>query len=237
MRKGRIAIKYSLLITIIFITVLSSGCSFLEMYVKDRALDFADIFSISVGYGKGVDVRIHMTDMLYPCFGYSDMNVAGIRGRHIGQWREIHYGFPTGQLSALYHGVIMGRPEYRSLVFTYHDWVEFGMTNKKMLPRNVIYDILHSPFGVYDNRIRDMDYPGETWNFGIGFSFFLSFYIAVNPVEMVDFLAGFLLIDFMADDEYTRVRRERIQAEPTKAEKRALELIKRPPLGGTGRRN
>ncbi len=208
------------------------GCRTFTIYVHDRARDFADIFSASVGYGMGADVRLHVTDLFYPCIGHSEMLMTGFRGRYSGTWEERHLGFLAAQTEAAYYQFFGDRPDLWRIVTTYHDWEEKNYTNPRMIPKAILYDFVFSPFGTYDGTLRDTEYPVDTWVVGFGFSCFAALDVKVNLMELVDFFTGIVTIDVVGDDRLTRLRLKEEQSRKyTRAQEMAREAITRPPLG------
>ncbi len=78
------------LLFIISAVICCSGCAPFSVYIKDRGLDFIDCFRADIGVGIGVDVHVKVADLISLGFGVSGLDKVGMKGRHVGRWKDVH---------------------------------------------------------------------------------------------------------------------------------------------------
>jgi hypothetical protein len=224
--------KNALLFMLAAAAFAGSGCSLVQNYAADRFNDLADVVSAGVGLGYGFDARLHVSDLFYPCIGWSETKMVGLRGRNIGTWREAHYGFPCAQAAGIYYYFFTDNKNLWRLVYTYHNWEERDYSNPILIPKSLLYDLAISPFGSYDSTLTDSEYPADTWVIGAGFTLFFSMDFGLNLYELVDFALGFVTIDIVGDDILTRQRIcEEAMRKHTPSQEKVIKALQEPPLG------
>jgi hypothetical protein len=152
------------------------------LYVPDRVLDLLDVASVSVQLGTGVLLDVHATHAINATAGLRSSGGIGLHElRSLGMKSQAEGGIsllPFGAYS--YAGGLVGT----SGVVAAADSVAG----------------LHQPQGALYQELRDY------WEIGARvFAGIAGADVAVHPVQIVDFVAGFATIDLLNDD-FARTR-------------------------------
>ena len=97
-------LKLSIFVVLLFSAVFSSGC----MYMKDRALDFADIWTCKVGYGGPISVSAYPSGLFYGAAGISIQRNIGFIGRDMISEKATVYGVPFLNIGLPIVGLVKG---------------------------------------------------------------------------------------------------------------------------------
>ncbi len=152
------------------------------LYVPDRLLDVADVVSVSAQLGWGALLDVHATHAINVTLGLRSSGGVGLHEqRSLGLKSQAEGGvslFPFGVYS--YAGGLLG-------------------TSGVVAAADTVAG-LHRPQGALYQEFRDYWEIGARGMFG-----FLGADVAVHPIQLADFLAGFAGIDFLNDD-FARTR-------------------------------
>jgi hypothetical protein len=196
------------------VVLSTTGCA----YARARGLDLMDAVSVAVGYGEGLNVHVQASELVHASLGASQAAMYGTRGRFLGHWNEAKMGWPVTFL-------LLGRSEQApgsnkmktgllllSFLVPLQDWekvvfrsagavapppapelVHFCMINP-LFHHNVHHPLFRRP------RARRAPYrpSGE-----VSVSFMVAVVgarVAVDPVELGDFLLGVFGLDPAGDD-------------------------------------
>ena len=83
------------LLALTLLVLLNTSCGGTKTYLKDRALDLADMFKADIGIGLGIDARVKATELVNTGVGGSMSFRGGFKGRYAGFWFEVHSGIPV----------------------------------------------------------------------------------------------------------------------------------------------
>lgn len=147
------------------------------LYFPDRVLDLMDVVSVSAHVGPGAFIDVHATRAVQTAAGLRSVAGVGLHeGRSIGLQTKAEAGLTVLAVGGL---ATSGATVGTSGVQSGSDGI-FG---------------LHSPKDKLYQEFRDYWALGASATVGlVGFDF------DVHPVQLVDFLAGWLTIDFLHDD-------------------------------------
>ena len=166
----------------------SAGCSSVGSYFMARLADAADPFALEVSIGPGADVHANVTRWLGTAVGMSFQAAGvGFHGRYLGRIMRCTSG-------ALLFGASQGEVLSPS--------VAEGPAG--LSPRGGGWCLLMAPPG---DHLEDLAFgtlrPGRfgQWDLDVGASLIVGVHAGVNPVEMVDFVLGFVGIDIADDDD------------------------------------
>lgn len=203
-----------LLLTILLAASCSviTGCASGRVYFADRGRDAADIFTISVQKGIGVDAQI---SFITPAAGLTETLIGLEDGR-----------FVTNPISTIrpFHdsdsgSAVLGLP----LLFTFkgvQDRWDTVIEN-----RNKSYQLcLLLGFIPFEMKSSDKITPHYLTKVEVGASLFYGIRVGVNPGEFVDFLLGWFGVDMFGDDYGARKRKKHAEylADPTSEMTRTL---------------
>ena len=150
----------------------------LALYIPNRIMDAVDIVNLSVGVGPVLRAEVHTTRAF--AFGAgAGAEVIAVKGanRQYGVCRQAGYDMSF----AMFNEVSLVRDGTSRLV------IPFVIDERGFpIPNERLYE--------FYNGARDY------WEFGGSLALGLSGTLAISPVEMVDFIAGFFFIDLKDDD-------------------------------------
>ena len=177
----------------LFSITLTSGCA---TYVRDRMADAGDIITVTVGEGLGVTAKagpIH-TGLGY-CFDYYGLRCGEILKRNRGAWDFGEYrsgdfalvilavsGFWSNECNNL-----PKRAEVRGKTFE-SEWLNW-QGNGHFVP---FFDV---PSGHHGKGC-----PSQLTQMDIAIGVGISIRLGINPLELVDFILGFVGLDIYDDD-------------------------------------
>jgi hypothetical protein len=198
------------------VILATSGCT----YARARGLDLLDVASIGVGYGEGLNVHVQASELVHASLGGSQAAMYGTRGRFVGHWNEANLGWPVTFLlfGRSEHGPQRDETATGLLLLTFlvpfHDWEEvsfrgpgavappphaqqthFCMINP-LFHRYVHQPLFRGPRA--KEKIGPYRPSGE-----VSVSFMIVMVgarVAVNPVQLGDFLVGIFGLDPAGDD-------------------------------------
>ena len=206
------------------------GCAGLGRYFKNRALDFADIFTAKVGGGFGISAGVNLCGIFSAYTGISKSHRIGFEGRKAVEDTHTVLGPPFYTLlvpvaslargdfdrygnrplglfcvllSVLYPGdekIHRNPKKYLSLAASF---AEFSSAD---------YELGLYKIGAFLGLNKDVDDPlsggWRDYDIRIHICFFVSLEVGFNPIELTDFLLGWFGLDIMGDDE--RLRRHHL---------------------------
>jgi hypothetical protein len=157
------------------------------LYLQDRFLDMADFLRLKIGVG-GFGFNARGTALAQIGMVYTNGVFMGFDRRAWGIWREERYAWG---FSLAYH---------TEIATTYYAGNEFADPLSPWNDLNPRRGYIRNDEGWDDLRWRPFSAGAEV-HFGIGVD------VALYPEEVLDFVFGFFLIDFLHDDlanlEYT----------------------------------
>ncbi len=158
------------------------GCA-PDRYIAGRAEDFADIWDVGAGIGLPVPyVRAKLTDFLVMGAGCSRNTTLGWRGRYSG---------PAGISTEEQWGI----PFVRCVEEVYAD-EKFQLEVETWGPM-----ITKRWYPEGEERKLGREFNEKCW-IGLSFTMGLAARFGLNPLELGDWIAGFFLIDPLADDKW-----------------------------------
>jgi hypothetical protein len=164
------------------------GCA-PDQYVADRAQDFADCFDVGLGIGTPYPyLRAKATDILVGGVGYGKSYTVGWRGRYAGPAglsTEEQWAVPLIRcVEEVYSkDAATSEDRFRLEVETWGPCV-----TKRWYPEG-------------EGRRLGTDFSEYCW-LGVSATLGLSARVGLNPVELVDFLFGWFILDPLADDSW-----------------------------------
>ncbi|GEM_PF-1923079 len=201
----------------------SAGCAGLGRYFKNRALDFADIFTAKVGGGFGISAGVNLGGIFSAYTGVSKSHRIGFEGRKavedthtvlgppfytlvvpvaslvrgdFDRYNNRPLGLFCVLLSILYPGdekIHRNPNKYLSLAASF---AEFSSAD---------YELWLYKIGAFLGLNEDVDDPlsggWRDYDIRIHICFFVSLEVGFNPIELADFLLGWFGLDIMGDDE------------------------------------
>jgi hypothetical protein len=201
-----------IILLLILIVVLTSGCA---TYIKSRANDLADCFTVRGGFGVGLGVRAQVTNYLGASVGASrEGKRVGYFGRTSVQCRCLWFGPPVPQIFSpiqLVSGITdrysweSGECFGRAAIFlpctnfATSEGPSFLPDGFNLLAIN-LKEFLPEFLG--PKRVSPPT-PFLREKFFIEFGaalFWVNFDVGFNPVEFVDFLLGWTTLDITGDD-------------------------------------
>lgn len=157
-------------------------CPFLKpalLYIPNRLLDLLDIVTIDLGAGPEFGVDAKVTHWL---------QIGGMYGDRYFLGKDYARQLGGGYSSGWNYGFLCFTSERR-----YVDH-EFGTTMEFLLKRKSLGLAMPDEDFTYTHNIRDF------WEIGASAGWLITACVAVHPVEIVDFLAGFAMVDLKGDD-------------------------------------
>lgn len=157
-------------------------CPFLKpalLYIPNRLLDLLDIVTLNIGAGPEFGVDAKVTHWL---------QVGGMYGDKYFLGKDYARQLGGGYSSGWNYGFLCVASERR-----YVDQ-EFGTTKEFLLKRKSLSLAMPDEDFTYTLNIRDF------WEIGANAGWLITVGVAVHPVEIVDFFAGFAMIDLKGDD-------------------------------------
>jgi len=183
------------------VLVSTTGCH----YVSRRGHDFADMFKLSGGLHLGVSASARAFIFGYGA-GAAQSYRVGIEKKGIfGQWEEFEVGFPAINAWGIYDladGMYRnGESLERALGALYNQAFEEGFAGPR---REVYIPIIAMPLSYEESAeggIKEKHRFAEyCWVEGGGGAL-LSVRAGFNPLEFIDFLAGWTTLDIIGDDD------------------------------------
>lgn len=221
-------------LSVLLLLSCGSGCSNFHNYLRDRGLDFVDIFTFKAGSGFGVSTGVNLFGVFGAYTGISKTCRAGIEGRRFLKDEHSVLGPPLYTVIVPTVSVIRG--DYNrysnptlgvisvalSIVYPGDEKIHRNPERIKPFIESIaefstadfelfLYKIgallgLNEPVeDPLSGGLRDLD-------FRVSFCFFIEFEFGFNPVELLDFILGLFNIDIMGDD----TKREQEQQTPPK---------------------
>ncbi len=163
-------------------------------YCEDRLLDLVDIVGIKILAGGGVKAGIGIGPYRSPAsVGWYNYSKYGFEGRAAGIWQE-----SGGELIFPLEHEITAREGNRGLFENVDEY----------------YDIVAASENVSSYR----EYPLNRYrNYGdiqvTAFPFFVGVEANISPVQIGDFILGWLTIDIVQDDHASRLNEEEVEDE------------------------
>ncbi len=162
------------------------GCSSVGSYFMARLADAADPFALEVSIGPVADVHVNVTRWLGTAVGMSYQEGLGFHGRRFGR------------VSRCTSGALLFGASASEVFVQSGEWERTGLSS-----RGGGWCLLVSP---PDDHLQDFmpetRRPGRLaqWDLDVGASLIVGVHGGFNPVEMVDFILGFVGIDIADDD-------------------------------------
>ena len=169
----------------LLVLVLGSGCRSTGEYFRCRGRDLADVVTLELTAGPGVDVHGQATTFVGAAAGWSVQKGLFWHGRHVGGGRRETAGF-----------VLLGATEARPLTPP-------GPEPAPRMPVRraawaMFLPLLVSPAdGVHLGYVADWPHTADVT---MGASAGIGFHLGVSPGEALDFLAGLTTLDPAGDD-------------------------------------
>ncbi len=152
----------------------------LLFYIPNRIVDALDTVSVALGVGPVVEARLMATRAIDVGLGISFSTAKAYKTYN----RQYGLGIEEGW----YWSFIVGEEDYT-----------IGNTT----PLVAAYSESCAGFPLPTQRVYDFfDGPRDYWAFGGSLGLFVDGDLYVHPVELVDFVLGFFLID-IKDDDFT----------------------------------
>ncbi|MHC4663015.1 MAG: HEAT repeat domain-containing protein [Planctomycetota bacterium] len=194
------------------IPLLACGCASAGTFLKDRALDFIDIFPISTGLGFPGSASVSAFGVFHASAGGSLDIRAGKRGRRRGPFLEGVLGMPFTNLF-LPLGAIESGDLHMFPVWLFSTGMSGGggLDDKKSESRVGVAGINASIFG-YGRNENDFSDP-HYYDIRVTATAIISIDVGFSPVQFVDFVGGWFGYDPLEDDSATanRIERERLE--------------------------
>jgi len=163
-------------------------------YVNDRLLDFFDIMELNIGVGAGakagVEYAIGRTTL-----GYVESTRLGFDGRQAGAWSEKNASFGifplslaflpfelTKGLGDVWEAIAVGGFEMGTIGIEIVERENFSTTT-------ILYEKAHIAGPIHERR-------GDIASIGAELHLLVGVRARVKPLELVDFVVGFIGIDF-----------------------------------------
>ncbi|MHC4662080.1 MAG: hypothetical protein ACYS8W_10365 [Planctomycetota bacterium] len=202
--------------------LLGTGCT----YMKQRGLDFADIFTGKLIYGLGTHADVNVLGLVYVAAGGTKGKSLGFEGRYYVEEDWLVLGVPAFQgavpcFFASIGGLIIGcpatiisfgMPGYKRTEYTLGDekapginWLK-NVTGSTCHLRRVYLSALGANVEFPDPDLYSQNPPpdGRFYHYNdisLSFSLFGGFEVGISPLEFVDFLAGVFTLDPLNDDK------------------------------------
>jgi hypothetical protein len=154
-------------------------------YLANRAVDLVDPFIFEATIGSGLELHAQLTGYFGLSLGVATHQGLMLRGRYVGLGRRDDHGFLFISETAVdYRNLhpIRGEPYPRR--YDHREWKGF------------------LPSRIYDGS-KDSYMPRwpDNLNVEAGLSlYFVGLHVGLNPIQLVDLLTGFFLIDIAGDD-------------------------------------
>lgn len=178
---------------------VKTGESFVYTYLKDRLLDFWDIFGFKFHAGQGFLIHARATKLIEFSLGYAEGPKLGFKGRQMGYWEEVRSEFG---LNAVFLITLMNTSYKTPLVC--NSFMFDAEAEAKAKAR--------SDIDVYREDDRQLASVGVCFFVG-----FFGFDIEVQLMELFDFLFGIATIDISKDDTVNRLRAKQARYKPESA--------------------
>ncbi|MBW7907400.1 MAG: hypothetical protein H3C50_00545 [Kiritimatiellae bacterium] len=188
---------------IALMTVAASvtGCASPRAYLTDRGRDLADIVAIGAGMGGGAKVRVGPIQTGL----FADVQMAALRGGQFPCGNDAYILPSNFDLEALFTGVESFDPK-------------FGRSTAKQRRKSFTAEGHNIPF------IMIVDHPGSPSYYTqieVAGGLLLNVRLGFNPVELLDFLLGWVAVDIFDDDIEIRKANESNQSPHVPAHKLA----------------
>ncbi|MEI6421191.1 MAG: hypothetical protein WCP55_03175 [Lentisphaerota bacterium] len=156
----------------------SSALNTSLLYISNRFLDLFDIVTIDIGAGAefGVDAKITHW-----------FQVGGMYGDKYFLGKDYARQLGGGYASGWNYGFLCLASERRFVDGT------FGTTREFLLKKKTLGLAMPKEDFTYAQDIRDF------WEMGVNAGWLVTVNIAIHPIELADFFAGFALIDLKGD--------------------------------------
>ncbi|TET33556.1 MAG: hypothetical protein E3J72_16475 [Planctomycetota bacterium] len=183
-------------LTVLFLAAVmlfAPGCAFL----RQRGADAADIFSADVGLGYGLGASVSVTEYVGFNIGMAHAEKYGIIGRKAGTWHEMIIGFPASWFY-LYRDADINL----CLGCAVSAFVNVYGRDRSIKKTKDIYELRYALIVLAEDEGSDSPFKMTPGTIALGVHpLFFGIRVGIDPVEFADFLAGWLTIDFMDDDE------------------------------------
>lgn len=155
-----------------------SGGEKVAYFALNRMLDFCDIMSVNVGFGPALHAEVHVTNAMR--FGMGGAYLASVGSGEAPR----QFGFFARGAAEVSAGPMQaGMAHYEPYLATGSEFDESYMGLSK--PSNQLYR-------------KQRDY----WSVGFSFGFLLvGAQVEFHPVQLVDFMAGWFMMDPLQDDK------------------------------------
>ncbi len=199
-----------------YIPLAGTGCT----YARARGYDLLDVASVGVGYGLGLNIHVQASELLHASFGASTSHMYGTRGRYVGYWREGNVGWPV---TFLVFGTMepenpkMEAYQGQVLLFTLiplTDWesvlyVSPSLAGPAPAEEEKHFCVVNPLFtrhvagphgiGMISGAIPEEYHPNGEVSAGFLLGV-IGARVALDVVELGDFLAGIFMLDPAGDD-------------------------------------
>jgi hypothetical protein len=159
-----------------------TGCSTLKttlLYISNRMLDLLDIVTVDIGAGAVCGVEAKATHW---------MQFGGMYGDQYFLGKDYARQLGGGYASGWNYEFICLTSERRYVDETFGTTKEFILKKKSLGPSMPKDDF------TYTQDIRDF------WEIGANLGWIITLNVAIHPIEIADFFAGFAMIDLKGDD-------------------------------------
>ncbi len=157
----------------------------------DRGLDLLDVISWDIQFGRGFGINASATEYLQAGMGWWEGTSLGMRGRAWGVWKEdlTHRGLGPYYWVEYERTPVSGTQTLFDIDYKYTGWDLFENSSNKGL---------HHDWSEFSASLE---------LFAVGAQ------AAASPVEVVDFVSGFLpYVDILEDDTRARIE-QRLRSE------------------------
>ncbi len=186
--------KYFLFAALMAATAVGSGC----VYAKDRANDFADIFTFRAGISYGLSARVQVTDYFGAGVGASMGRKYGFIGRNSVNRMERYFGAP---LSWLMFATDEDKKPLQVLLSPLV-WEKMEITQRRATLKGGSEPDTVRAFFLFNSKGRRHFFPADC-RIEVGYTLgVIGLDVGFNPVELADFFSGFFGADIANDDSY-----------------------------------
>jgi hypothetical protein len=177
---------------LVLAALVVSGCA----YTKDRANDFADVFTFRAGVVYGLSARVQVTDYFGTGAGAGVGKKYGFIGRDFVARRERYFGIPLGSLMYLLKDDI----KLPGCLAAALPWETLSIKGGRPTLKAGCEDNLERVLIPFHMEKRRHIFPADC-RVEAGFTLgAIGFDVGLNPIELADFLTGFFGMDFAEDD-------------------------------------
>lgn len=181
-----------------------------------------DTVSVGAGYGLGLSAQVQASEVFHGAVGASSNSFYGTLGRYAGRWHEVDMGWPVTFLLAVMLGPypddltpgyaaislsLLALPHDAEIVVTGSDcsWTPEGGTHSCVINplfTRYVYVPLICRWEGWEGEIKPYRPSGE-----LSLSFMalvVGGRVSFNPIQLGDFLVGFVGLDPAGDDPWQR---------------------------------